>query len=61
MLGFNGKIVHDLSRPDGMPLKRLDVSLATALGWSAETQLENGIKLAYEDFLKGIEAGTTRL
>ena len=60
-LGFNGKIVHDLSRPDGMPLKRLDVSLATALGWSAETQLENGIKLAYEDFLKGIEAGTTRL
>ena len=61
VVGFNGKIVHDLSRPDGMPLKRLDVSLATALGWSAETQLENGIKLAYEDFLKGIEAGTTRL
>jgi GDP-L-fucose synthase len=60
-VGFNGKIVHDLSRPDGMPLKRLDVSLATALGWSAEIQLENGVKLAYEDFLKGISAGTTRL
>lgn len=60
-VGFNGKIVHDLSRPNGMPLKRLDVSLATALGWSAEIQLENGVKLAYEDFLKGIEAGTTRL
>jgi GDP-L-fucose synthase len=60
-IGFNGKIVHDLSRPDGMPLKRLDVSLATALGWSAEIQLENGVKLAYEDFLKGISAGTTRM
>jgi GDP-L-fucose synthase len=60
-IGFNGKIVHDLSRPDGMPLKRLDVSLATTLGWSAEIQLENGVKLAYEDFLKGISAGTTRL
>jgi GDP-L-fucose synthase len=60
-VGFNGKIVHDLSRPDGMPLKRLDVSLATALGWSAEIQLENGVKLAYEDFLKGISAGTTRM
>ena len=60
-VGFNGKIVHDLSRPDGMPLKRLDVSLATALGWSAEIQLENGVKLAYEDFVKGISAGTTRM
>jgi GDP-L-fucose synthase len=60
-VGFNGKIVHDLSRPDGMPLKRLDVSLATTLGWSAEIQLENGVKLAYEDFLKGISAGTTRM
>ncbi len=38
-VGFNGKIVYDLSKPDGMPLKRLDVSLANALGWKAETLL----------------------
>ena len=60
-VGFNGKIVHDLSKPDGMPLKRLDVSLANALGWKAETLLENGVKLAYADFLVGLKAGTTRL
>lgn len=60
-VGFNGKIVHDLSKPDGMPLKRLDVSLANALGWKAETLLENGVNLAYADFLVGLKAGTTRL
>lgn len=60
-VGFNGKIVYDLSKPDGMPLKRLDVSLANALGWKAETLLENGVKLAYADFLVGLKAGTTRL
>ena len=60
-VGFNGKIVHDLSKPDGMPLKRLDVSLASTLGWKAETLLENGVKLAYADFLVGLKAGTTRL
>lgn len=60
-VGFNGKIVHDLSKPDGMPLKRLDVSLASTLGWKAKTLLENGVKLAYADFLVGLKAGTTRL
>ncbi|MDA8775704.1 GDP-L-fucose synthase [Opitutales bacterium] len=60
-VGFNGKIVYDLSKPDGMPLKRLDVSLASTLGWKAETLLENGVKLAYADFLVGLKAGTTRL
>lgn len=60
-VGFNGKIVYDLSKPDGMPLKRLDVSLASTLGWKAETLLENGVNLAYADFLVGLKAGTTRL
>jgi GDP-L-fucose synthase len=60
-IGYKGEITHDLSRPDGMPLKRLDVSLADALGWKAKLSLEQGIQSAYDDFLAGLEAGTTRL
>jgi len=60
-IGYKGEITHDLSRPDGMPLKRLDVSLADVLGWKAKLSLEQGIQSAYDDFLAGLEAGTTRL
>ena len=38
-------------RPNGTPRKLLDVSKATALGWTYKTDLEDGIRLAYEDFL----------
>ena len=41
----------DTSRPNGTPRKLLDVSKATKLGWKYKTELEDGIKLAYEDFL----------
>ena len=51
VVGYNGKIVWDNSKPNGTPRKLLDVSKATNLGWSYKTELENGIKLAYEDFL----------
>ena len=37
--------------PNGTPRKLLDVSQATALGWTYKTELEDGIKLAYQDFL----------
>ena len=36
VVGFQGKISNDISKPDGMPLKRLDVSLADKLGWKAK-------------------------
>lgn len=49
--GFNGKIVWDTSKPNGTPRKLLDVSKATALGWTYTTELEDGIRLAYADFL----------
>jgi len=45
--GYQGKIVYDASKPDGTPVKRLDVSKLNALGWQAETPLRNGIEQIY--------------
>ena len=53
VIGYEGKILWDTSKPNGTPRKLLDVSKAMALGWTYKTELEDGIKLAYEDFLKG--------
>jgi GDP-L-fucose synthase len=60
-VGFQGHILKDETKPDGMPIKRLDVSLINSLGWQANTALAEGVPLAYEDFLRGLSAGTTRL
>ena len=60
-IGFEGIITHDFDKPDGMPVKRLDVSLINSLGWSSTTRLEEGIKSAYEDFIAGLKSGMTRL
>ena len=46
--GFNGSIVHDHSKPDGMMLKRLDVSKINSLGWQAHIGLEQGIRGVYD-------------
>ena len=51
VVGYTGVIKWDTSRPNGTPRKLLDVSKATALGWTYKTELEDGIRLAYEDFL----------
>lgn len=51
VVGYKGRIVWDTSRPNGTPRKLLDVSKATGLGWKYKTELEDGIRLAYEDFL----------
>lgn len=50
-VGFKGRIIWDTSKPNGTPRKLLDVSKATALGWTYKTELHEGIRLAYEDFL----------
>ena len=52
VVGYEGQILWDVSRPNGTPRKLLDVSKATRLGWRYKTELETGIRLAYEDFLK---------
>ena len=50
-VGYEGRIEWDTTRPNGTPRKLLDVSKAAALGWTYKTELEEGIKLAYDDFL----------
>ncbi|MCX4358408.1 MAG: GDP-L-fucose synthase [Rikenellaceae bacterium] len=51
IVGYRGRIVWDASKPNGTPRKLLDVSKAKALGWRYTTELEDGIRMAYEDFL----------
>ena len=51
VLGYRGEIHWDTTKPNGTPRKLLDVSKAEALGWRYKTELEDGIRLAYEDFL----------
>ncbi len=51
VIGYEGEILWDTSRPNGTPRKLLDVSKAGKLGWKYKTELEEGIRLSYEDFL----------
>lgn len=51
VVGYRGEIRWDTTKPNGTPRKLLDVSKAEALGWRYTTELEDGIQLAYEDFL----------
>ena len=50
IVGFEGKIVNDTSKPDGTPRKLLDVSRLNNLGWEAQVSLEEGIKDTYKWF-----------
>lgn len=52
VVGYTGAIEWDTSRPNGTPRKLLDVSKAARLGWTYKTELEDGIRLAYKDFLE---------
>lgn len=51
IIGYTGTIRWDLTKPDGTPRKLLDVSKLENMGWSYKTELADGIRLAYEDFL----------
>jgi len=52
VIGYEGNISFDSSKPDGTPRKLMDVSKLHALGWKHKINLREGIKLAYADFLK---------
>ena len=52
VVGYKGKIYWDVTKPNGTPRKLLDVSKANKLGWHYKTELEDGIQLAYQDFLR---------
>jgi GDP-L-fucose synthase len=55
VVGFQGRIVFDASKPDGTPRKLLDVSRLHDLGWRHRVELREGIALAYEDFCARFE------
>jgi len=52
VVGYTGSIQFDLSQPDGTPRKLMDSSRLNALGWQARVTLEQGLMLAYQDFLQ---------
>jgi len=54
IVGFDGEVVWDADKPDGTPRKLLDVSRINKLGWKAQTGLDAGIRLAYQDYLSRI-------
>ena len=51
VVGFEGHINYDTSKPDGTPRKLMDVSRLAAAGWTASTPLELGLRRAYDDFV----------
>lgn len=51
IVGYNGEITWDATKPDGTPRKLMDVSKAHSLGWKHEVSLEDGIKKTYANFL----------
>jgi GDP-L-fucose synthase len=61
VVGYKGNISNDTSKPDGMPLKRLDVSLAEKMGWKATIPLEEGLLATYQEFCDSLEKNTARL
>jgi len=50
-VGYNGKIVFDTSKPDGMPRRCLDSSKISGMGWKAKTPFREGLEMAYEWYL----------
>lgn len=55
IVGFNGAIDHDLSKPDGTPRKLLEVSKIKALGWKPTIGLEEGIRKTYEWYVSSLQ------
>ncbi|MCL1945644.1 MAG: GDP-L-fucose synthase [Chitinivibrionia bacterium] len=54
IVGFQGNLTWDKSKPDGTPRKLMDSSFLRGLGWKPKVNFEEGIKIAYEDFLRRI-------
>ena len=52
IIGYQGDIMFDKSKPDGTPKKLLDISKIEKLGWKAKISLEEGLKLTYDYYMK---------
>ena len=55
IIGYEGKILWDINKPDGTPKKLLDVSRLNALGWQAATPIDEGLKKTYQWFINNYE------
>ncbi|WP_320675933.1 GDP-L-fucose synthase [Prochlorococcus sp. MIT 1300] len=60
VVGFEGTICWDHTKADGTPKKQLDISRLSKLGWQSKITLDQGIKMAYEDFKQALERGNLR-
>jgi GDP-L-fucose synthase len=60
IVGFQGKIVWDGSKPDGSPRKLLDTTLLNTLGWQPRISLREGLVKTYQAFLEEQQAGKLR-
>jgi GDP-L-fucose synthase len=58
VVGFQGKLVFDASKPDGAPRKLLDISRLTAMGWRPRVSLREGLTMTYKDFLETVALGS---
>ena len=59
-VGFDGAIEWDPSKPDGTPKKAIGCKPPSEMGWKAQIELKQGIRMAYSDFKKQLAAGTLR-
>ena len=55
VVGYEGSINFDVTRPDGTPRKLMDVSKLTKLGWKSQISLEKGLRVAYEDYINSVK------
>ena len=60
VVGYDGALVFDTSKPDGTPRKLMDVSRMTALGWKPKIGMVEGLEEAYADFQKAYVAHAVR-
>ncbi len=60
VVGYQGRIRTDPSKPDGTPRKQTDIALLRSTGWSPKTSLDTGLKKAYQAFVSEMSSGTLR-
>jgi GDP-L-fucose synthase len=58
VVGFDGPLAFDATKPDGTPRKLLDSSRLSSLGWAPKTTLREGLQMTYRDFLEHFDAAT---
>ena len=55
VVGYGGRLVFDVTKPDGTPRKLMDVGLLSKAGWSAKTSLMSGLDVAYAEFCVAVD------